>query len=238
MADIVRFSTSILLVALFLLPASASHAQSLSGLPASPSSAILQEDGDHHWDDRFFSPIPPQISALATDKEGHLYVGGNFLRFANVEARRIAYWDGTRWVAMGDGFEQEVTAIEAVDESEVYATTAKDVYAWNGSEWTPRRSADRVNTLAFDAAEGHLYVGTGRLTRNSQVEGPGLLRWDGEQWKTYFGSGMVTLLTTAGMGRVYAYGREGISATPFLRRWDPGEDRWMDISLPENMSFL
>lgn len=50
------------------------------------------------------------VYALATDGQGNIYAGGNFLQAGNVQANHIAKWDGTSWSGLSSGMERNYSA--------------------------------------------------------------------------------------------------------------------------------
>jgi hypothetical protein len=53
-------------------------------------------------------------TALLSDGNGGVYVGGLFTIAGGVSASRIAYWEGGAWSALGDGVQGTVQALAPV----------------------------------------------------------------------------------------------------------------------------
>ena len=75
--------------------------------------------------------------------EGDLIVCGNFQKAGGTVVNGIARWDGSSWLAMGDGFDNTVYGI-GIYNGELYAggaftqsgsTALSRIAKWNGSEW-------------------------------------------------------------------------------------------------------
>ena len=138
------------------------------------------------------------IYTMAGDKEGNVYVGGDFdgviqADGAVVEVNNVARWNGFSWEALGSGVNGTVRAIEVGENGVVYLGGA---FTRDGSEefelskvamWEDgvlngldnglgTFSSVQVQALAFDS-EGMLYAGGSGLTG-------GIFRWDGQGWET------------------------------------------------------
>jgi hypothetical protein len=112
--------------------------ESLDTYPAVPS------DGDANWDDQFvMAGANGDVNAIGVDGI-NLYIAGNFTMVGNVEANKIAQWNGSAWSALGDGLGAEVNAL-AMNGSNVIAggfftkagsVPANRIAQWNGSSWS------------------------------------------------------------------------------------------------------
>jgi hypothetical protein len=84
------------------------------------------------------------VFASVVDGSGNLYIGGTFTVVADVQANRIAKWNGTNWSALGSGFVEHnsiVTSL-AVSGNDVYAGVrsanrngASSIFRWDGTNW-------------------------------------------------------------------------------------------------------
>ncbi len=189
------------------------------------------------------------IHAVATDKSGTIYIGGNFSEVAGVPAARIAKWDGTAWSAMGAGMSGGqnggVRSLALTQEGELYAggtfTTAgglsvNHVARWYGEEWSPLgdgltwsldSNRTRVHALHWDG--DRLYAG-GSFDRSGQLVANSIAWWDGSEWHaldeglTFPGfSTSVQAIRTRGFD-VFAGGTfsmAGVSAASNIARWTP-----------------
>jgi hypothetical protein len=107
--------------------------------------------------------LGPQLGAngsitAAAVGGGQLYVGGQFSEIGGVPAFGIARFDGQRWHALGAGRENGLRIIN--------------------NTFGNRTS---VSAIAIDGA--NVYV-AGFFTHGGSVESPGLLRWDGQAWRS------------------------------------------------------
>jgi len=106
--------------------------------------ARLEGDTVTMVEDGFDAPVA-HIDPVAADD---VIVAGYFSRVGEVDAQRIARWDGTTWRALGAGLPGLVTAI-AHDGAKVYASTVDDgtgaylLGAFDGSTWTELASPAR-----------------------------------------------------------------------------------------------
>ena len=108
-----------------------------------------------------------------------IYVGGSFTNAGGTEARNIARWDGSQWLAMGAanpplfqyrGVNDTVYGI-AVNGTNVYVTgvftsagswpltTAAGVACWNGKAWSALGSGLNTNGYAIAVQRTNVYVG-------------------------------------------------------------------------------
>ena len=117
------------------------------------ASCIWSEAGEFifHWDGTDWTTLTdrldgeaPYVADMAVDANGHLYVGGSFDSVSGVPARKIAYWDGSSWHALGEGFDQPVNALAVAPGGELFAVgafiSAGDlpvhyVARWDGETW-------------------------------------------------------------------------------------------------------
>jgi hypothetical protein len=139
--------------------------------------------------------------ALLTFDDGSgpaLYTGGAFRSAGEVDADRVARWDGQDWSALGGGLGDEVWALAAFDDGRglaLYAggkfkaadgQSAYRVAKWNGEAWSPVGGGIEhglVHTLAvFDDGTGPaLYAGVSYFAA-SPTSATGVMKWDGTTW--------------------------------------------------------
>ena len=91
-------------------------------------------------------------------KGDDLYVGGNFSRAGDVQANRVARWDGSKWSALGDG-------IAIIDSFNDYLRV--DAMALNGND---------IYTVGNPITD----VGISSIFLHID----GFVRWDGNKWST------------------------------------------------------
>jgi trimeric autotransporter adhesin len=147
------------------------------------------------------------VYAMARDSKGNLYVGGEFTRIggsATSAYNGIIMWNGSRWVALGEGLRNGIVYAIAIDSNDnVYAggsfrasgnVTTDGLAKWDGTQWLPlwSRISDlsganvNIKALHFDS-HGNLYAG-GNFRKieilNSAVtlEASGIAVWNGAQW--------------------------------------------------------
>ncbi|KAA3616981.1 MAG: T9SS C-terminal target domain-containing protein [Calditrichaeota bacterium] len=164
----------------------------------------------------------------------NVYVGGDFTQAGDVEASRIAMWDGDAWHAFGSGVDGEVYAI-AVDGGNVYVggynlenaggVAVNNVAMWDGNNWNAMGDGvfhyDYVDAMI--ARNDTVYVGG-----NFQIAGEDTVNyityWDGDKWNSMDGgmSGRVNDLTF-GKDVLYATGdfkKAGDDTVNFVAQWD------------------
>ena len=148
-------------------------------------------------------------------KGSNLYVGGDFDDAGgNINADRIAMWDGTNWNALGSGLYYqlfpgptiEVDAIEIKD-NEVYAGgNFSNVYGnpsfnyiakWNGAVWSPLGTSPNSGVNSITLKGNSLYVGGMFTIVGGNSNAKYIAKWENNSWSN-LGSG------TNGMVRVVA----------------------------------
>ena len=81
---------------------------------------------------------------MIVDKNGYLYIGGDFDSVGGVPARNIAYWDGSSWHPLGDGVNKPVEALALHPNGELYAVGSftqagglpvSCAARWDGEAW-------------------------------------------------------------------------------------------------------
>ncbi|WP_299434993.1 PQQ-dependent sugar dehydrogenase [uncultured Maribacter sp.] len=110
-----------------------------------------------------------EIRSIAIDENDTVYFGGNFDSAGNINANRIATWNGVNWGTLGDGTSGFVHAI-LVKEDYVYVggnfllangTKVNRIARWNitSKEWESLGNgvSGNVNSLAYDG--NYLFVG-------------------------------------------------------------------------------
>jgi hypothetical protein len=120
-----------------------------------------------------YDPTHDVVTALALDRLGNLYVGGNFSTAGDVDgAYAVAKWNGTTWAKVGNGLDRTVNALACDSAGNLYAGGDFDnttgaaavpvnrVAKWNGSVWSSLGSGlnNSASALACDRSN-NLYVG-------------------------------------------------------------------------------
>ncbi len=176
------------------------------------------------WDGSAWTPLGEGINGSSADVNSmvvfddgagpDLYVGGFFTTAGDVEANRIARWDGVQWTPVGTGTNNRVSAMVVFDDGAgpaIYGggffTTAGDEAAsyiarWDGSAWTPvgLGMSGVVQALAvFDDGTGPaLYAGGRFWVAGGAPDTKYIARWDGSAWAP-LGTGLDGVGTTAGV---------------------------------------
>jgi hypothetical protein len=151
--------------------------------------------------------LPPRINALVAFDDGSgpaLYAGGSFTTIGGVVANNVAKWNGSSWLGLGSGTDDEINALAAFDDGSglaLYAggwftdasgAPARRIAKWDGAAWTPLGNGCNSTVWAlhvFDDGGGPaLYVG-GTYATVSGVTANGIARWDGSHWSA-LGTGL------------------------------------------------
>jgi len=155
------------------------------------------------WDGSRWSALSSTVTggniyALTVFDDGSgpaLYAGGSFLMAGEVEAKKIARWDGKSWSPLGAGMSGTgVFALTAFDDGTgpaLYAGgafqmagggPAKYVAKWDGSAWSPLDGGpnQQVNALAaFDDGSGPALYAGGWFTAADGVPSSYIAKWGG-----------------------------------------------------------
>ncbi len=157
-------------------------------------------EGLAQWDGARWTPVGGGISCPATslvsaDSDGFI-VGGGIPWAEGAPTERVAWWDGTSWSALDDGFgggrEPCVHALNALDDGSVVVggsftsaggTPANSIARWSTSGWQAMGSGVEggdVYALAT-LADGGIVAG-GTFTTAGGVPVNRIARWDGDRW--------------------------------------------------------
>ncbi len=161
-------------------------------------------NGVARWDDGRWSSLgaglgPPSaniVRALVSMKDGSIIAGGAFTESGGKPLNHVARWNGTEWLAMGDGLGGTssgyiVYALEVAENQTVFAggffllsgsNTVNYVGAWDGASWQPLGSGvtNVVRALTLGPM-GALYVGGDFLSAGGKPASR-VAQWDGVQW--------------------------------------------------------
>jgi hypothetical protein len=171
------------------------------------------------------------VYAAVMDDSGNLYIGGRFTIVGDVFATNIAKWNGSSWSALGQGINDQVSAL-AVSGSDLYAggaftnvggVTANRIAKWDGGAWSALDSGMNSNVLALAASGSDVFAG-GLFTTAGGIAANQIAKWDGSSWNA-LGSGMdrtVSALAVSGSD-LYAGGwftTAGGSTANRIARWN------------------
>ncbi len=173
------------------------------------------------------------VYAIAIDGD-NVYVGGDFTEAGDIEASRMAMWDGEKWNALGSGMDADVHAI-ALDNGNVYAggyqiteaggIAVNNIAKWDGENWSALGNGvfnyDFVEAIA--ANNDTVYAG-GNFKEAGEDTVNYIAYWDGNKWNDMDGgmSGRVNTLEYDD-GLLYAGGEfkeAGGDTVNYLVQWD------------------
>lgn len=143
-----------------------------------------------------------------------LYAGGYFTRAGDIDANRIAKWDGIAWSPVGGGVDPVSVGTERVGAMTVFdfgngerlfvagwfesvgGVYAHGIAQWDGAAWSPMQGAPAagLNGRVFDMTAGNdgpgpgLFAG-GEFTRAGSQPLNFIGKWDGVSWSP-LGTGM------------------------------------------------
>lgn len=187
------------------------------------------------------------VDAVEIDLLGNVWVGGDFLNFANVaNADYIAYWDGTTWTAAGTGADGTVESLAVNLDNVVFASggfaniggvAAAGIAQWDGSAWIALGTGlnNQGNGMAV-AADNTLYV-VGAFTTAGGITANRVAFWNGTAWGT-LGSGLDATaleIDIAPDGIIYVSGNfteaGGITLADSVAKWNGSSWAHLDVDL-------
>ncbi|HPM45969.1 MAG TPA: hypothetical protein PL056_02760, partial [bacterium] len=156
------------------------------------------EDDDHYYDGVYMwngenwevisLDFDGDIFSTAIDKNGNLYVAGEFRNIGDVEVNNVAKWDGKKWSSLGNGSNYEVTNIMFDKEGNLLAnggflsSDEKSVYyfaKWDGQNWISQETGSLKKVSAFTIGkDGYLYL-IGFFDESYIGK---IVKWDGNDW--------------------------------------------------------
>ena len=158
-------------------------------------------------------------NALVVSAANLLYVGGDFTDAnGNVNADRIATWNGSTWSNLSTGANDSVDAIAIAPDGTVYAVGNYNniggvalglIAKWNGSAWSAVGSGVGANLEVFAVvvlANGNVVIG-GDFTTVDGVAAQRVALWNGSAWSSLGNAnGTVNALAVGPNGLIYAAG--------------------------------
>lgn len=114
---------------------------------------VTENAGLYTWH-KMGDGVKGQVNAI-TKFDGKIFVAGSFDSASGMEAKNIAYWDGSTWNSAGciDGVVNDLTVFEGVlyaagEFKSCGADPGKNFAKWNGTEWTTIAGIEgRINTM-------------------------------------------------------------------------------------------
>lgn len=161
------------------------------------------------WDGFNGQGVDDDVSSLMPFG-ANLVAGGTFTQAGSVSASRVAAWNGSSWLAIGQGFTGSLGTVDVraltqyngdliacgnfgFSGSEVVSNVAR----WNGSAWRPLGVGTDGLVGAAMTYGGDLYIGGLFFTVGGQ-DANAVARWDGSSWHSMdwnflFATGVVAL---------------------------------------------
>lgn len=178
------------------------------------------------------------VYAIAVDSN-KVYVGGDFTMAGDVEANRIAMWDGNNWHALGSGMDAEVHAI-ATDGDNVYAggydiseaggISVNNIAKWDGQNWSAMgNGVYNYNYVEAIAANNDTVFVGGNFIEAGEDTVNYIAFWDGNSWNAMASgmSGKVNALALSN-GTLFAGGEfveAGGDTVNYIAKWNGNEWR-------------
>ena len=151
---------------------------------------------DDYWVEGSGLPALDGLVECSVIWNGSLVVGGQFTQVGGVPANNIALWNGSKWMPLGMGLNEEVMSLLVFDGSLVAsgrftgsgAIEASGVAVWNGTSWQPMGNGfDVVDYYLPMVAALSLYQGeliaAGHFSKSGSVPADCIARWNGISWQ-------------------------------------------------------
>lgn len=208
-------------------------ATSIAGLVINAHSQSAASFTDANWHSMGGMPgANADVKSMIVDPvSGNVYIGGFFNIVGDVEAFRVARWDGDSWSALGTGVGGVpdtgfYTAAMAISANGLYvggsfiragSIGATNIARWDGREWSALGGGmsggqyGDARVLALAVSGTNLYAG-GIFTVAGGVDANHVAKWDGNSWSP-MGAGLDGFVFALTMfnGDLYAGGNFGIA---------------------------
>jgi len=176
---------------------------------------------------------------LALAPNGNVIASGRFT-IGGAPTERVARWDGLFWTVLGAAFDQPVSVLHAVGNTDFVAggdftavgtAPANRLARWNGAAWQQVGSGVDATPFAIATDGSHFVVG-GAFTSIGGQSYAYLARWTGTAWQAYREgmNGPVRTFARLPGGDLIAAGDFGVAdrvTVNYLARWD--SQRWQSV---------
>lgn len=188
------------------------------------------------------------VNALALDRDGLLYAGGDFTTIGGKTARNIAVWNGSSWSALAAGTNGAVLVMEVSDNNDLFVggtfataggVTANNIAKWSGGSWSSLTDAgtgvsgtnNEVRSIALDE-NGLLYIGGNFASAGDRVANR-IATFDGINWGT-LGAGTSGFVQAIEITETYVYiggnfSLAGNQTVNRIARWSRAGKQWQKI---------
>lgn len=157
------------------------------------------------WDGNSWQPLGGGIGGIdigylfvhgLTIYNGELIAGGSFFTAGDVDAIRIAAWNGSNWRALGSGVDDRIWDLTVYDGEliaggafyEAGGISADYIAAWDGNSWQSLGSGMSDWVYALTVYNGELIAG-GSFTTAGGTSASRITSWNGSSWQA-LGSGI------------------------------------------------
>lgn len=176
-----------------------------------------------------------QVSALAKDANGVIYVGGLFTNAAGIaNADYIASWNGSAYAALSTGANNTVDALAMGPDGTLYAggtftniggVAINRIARWSGSAWTAMGTGADAGVLTIAIGlDGSVYAGGLFSAMGGVASTQFVARWNGSAWVSMGDANSTVYAIATGLdGSIYAGGQfttiGGVAAN-YMARWN------------------
>ncbi len=149
------------------------------------------------------------VNCLAAMPTGELIAGGTFINSGATSTPYVARWNGSAWVSMAGGMDNQVNAMTVSKATgELYVTgffttaggsPANRIARWTGSGWAALGSGlGNIGWAVTSRPNGDIVVGGSFTTAGGKTVNR-LARWSGGQWYGMSGGTNSTVLSVIGL---------------------------------------
>ncbi len=120
------------------------------------------------------------VYSIASDQNGNIYAGGDFIFAGGKRVNHIAKWDGEKWSSIGNGVPRRVYAVGVSEDNAVYICEdpdpsnknvfpyAYEIKKWDGSDWVNIAYVNgTLNGITFNNNAMYVYGGFDKVATNS-----------------------------------------------------------------------
>lgn len=188
--------------------------------------AAWADPADIRWSSEFGAPGVEGYAQAAVAWSGGMVVAGDLAYASGRQVNNIAWWNGTEFIAMGEGLNARVTSLAVVagilyaagDFTASGATPLPNVARWTGTAWVAVGSGAPDDSFGLRlAADGASLLLLGGFTQvgSPPVAAQAIARWNGSAWSDVGGHAGASRLTAAARvgSRLYVGG-------DYLESWD------------------
>lgn len=199
------------------------------------------------WDGASWSVISPatsgggELAMIGND----LYLGGGLNTFGGTIYNGISHWNGSQWLAFGNGATDRINTIIEAPNGDLYVggsftsiggIPANRVAKWDGLNWSALGSGVDATVFALEIDRNGLIYAGGSISTAGGIPVNYIARWNGISWDS-LGTGVtgpVISLKTDTLNNLYVGGQfTSAGGIPVwnIAKWDGSNWSAMDMGI-------